>query len=66
MPLAVLESDDASRAEYLKRLFSKVYLKDIKERNRLQNLEICERVLDGIVADYPTDWAFIWNFIHET
>lgn len=48
MPLAVLESDDASRAEYLKRLFSKVYLKDIKERNRLQNLEICERVLDEL------------------
>lgn len=48
MPLAVLEPDDASRAEYLKRLFSTVYLKDIKERNRLQNLEICERVLDEL------------------
>ena len=48
MPLAVLEPDDASRAAYLKRLFSTVYLKDIKERNRLQNLEICERVLDEL------------------
>lgn len=48
MPLAVLEPDDASRAEYLKRLFSTVYMKDIKERNRLQNLEICERVLDEL------------------
>jgi len=50
MPAAVLESDDVARAEYLKQLFSKVYFKDIRERNRLKSIETCERVLDELCS----------------
>lgn len=48
MPRAIQMNDDRSRADYLKRLFIEVYLKDIKERNRLKNLEISERILDAL------------------
>lgn len=50
MPAAVLERDDAARAEYLKGLFRKVYFSDIQERNRLRGIETCERVLDAICS----------------
>jgi len=50
MPMAVLEQDDVSRAEYLKKLFEKVYLKDIRERNKLRSVEICERVLNELCS----------------
>lgn len=48
MPWAVLEQDDLARAEYLKELYGKVYVKDIKERNRLKSVEICELVLNEV------------------
>lgn len=50
MPAAVLEADDVARAEYLRGLFEKVYFKDIRERNRLKNEEVCERVLDEVCS----------------
>ena len=50
MPAAVLEQDDAARAEYLKDLFRKVYFKDIQERNKLRGIETCERVLGAICS----------------
>ncbi|MBQ6142668.1 MAG: ATP-binding protein [Kiritimatiellae bacterium] len=50
MPMAVMDSDDASRAEYLKSLFGKVYLKDIVERNRLKSVELCELVLNALCS----------------
>lgn len=50
MPMAVMDSDDASRAEYLKALFEKVYLKDIRERNKLKGIEICELVLNELCS----------------
>ena len=50
MPLAVMDSDDVSRAEYLKALFEKVYLKDIRERNKLKGIEICELVLNELCS----------------
>lgn len=37
MPEAVLKPNDYERAEYLKRLFNEVYLKDIRERNKLRD-----------------------------
>lgn len=48
MPMAVLEKDDTVRARYLKDLFTKVYLKDIRERHRLRNDLISARVLDEL------------------
>ena len=50
MPIAVMDPDDASRAEYLKALFEKVYLKDIRERNKLKGIEICELVLNELCS----------------
>ncbi len=50
MPLAVLEKDDAARSKYLKDLFAKVYLKDIRERHRLKNDLISERVIDELCS----------------
>lgn len=48
MPVAVMEEDDVARAEYLKSLFSKVYVKDIIERHHLRTDAICESVLDVV------------------
>ena len=50
MPLAALERDDTARANYLKGLFSKVYLKDVKERNKLRSDHIAENVLDALCS----------------
>ena len=50
MPLAVIDPDDASRAEYLKALFDKVYLKDIRERNKLRGTTMCELVLNELCS----------------
>ena len=50
MPLAVMDPDDASRAEYLKALFDKVYLKDIRERNKLRGTAMCELVLNELCS----------------
>lgn len=46
MPLAVLERDDASRARYLKNLFSQVYVRDICERHRLKSDYVIAKVAD--------------------
>ena len=50
MPLSVMDPDDVSRAEYLKALFEKVYLKDIRERNRLKSSAMCELVLNELCS----------------
>ena len=50
MPMAVLERDDAARAKYLKDLFSKVYMKDIRERRKLKGDFILERVSDMLFS----------------
>ena len=50
MPLAVLEENDKERARYLKGLFEKVYLKDVRERNRLRSDHISECVLDELCS----------------
>ena len=50
MPLAVIESDDGARAQYLKNLFKKVYLKDVRERNKLRGDHVSECVLDALCS----------------
>ena len=50
MPLAVIERDDSERARYLKGLFEKVYLKDVRERNHIRNDNISECVLDELCS----------------
>jgi len=50
MPLAVAERDESARARYLKDLFSSVYLKDIRERYRLSDDLVLERVTDVLAS----------------
>ena len=50
MPLAILERNDKDRAKYLKGLFEKVYLKDVRERNHLRNDHISECVLNELCS----------------
>lgn len=46
MPEAVALQDEGERAEYLKRLFTEVYLKDIRERHRLKGDYVLGNVID--------------------
>ena len=48
--MAVLERDDGARARYLKGLFTKVYLKDVRERNKLRGDHVSECVLDALCS----------------
>ena len=50
MPAAVLERNDAMRSRYLKDIFSKVYLSDIRERNKLKDDIVLERVADMLFS----------------
>lgn len=46
MPLVLSKSDDAAKMDYLKSLFSEVYIKDIKERKKIEYVDELEQVLD--------------------
>lgn len=48
MPLAVAESDDRLRAEYLKRLYPEVYINDIRNRNRLRDDYVLSHLIDVV------------------
>ena len=48
MPVAVLESDDRLRAEYLRGLFNEVYVSDIRQRYRLKDDYILSKLIDVI------------------
>lgn len=48
MPLAVAETDDRLRMEYLKGLSSEVYLKDICKRHRLHDDYVLSRLMDVV------------------
>jgi len=50
MPMAVLERNDSVRSKYLKDLFAKVYMKDIRERHRLKDDTALERVADMLFS----------------
>lgn len=45
MPLAVMEKNETEKAEYLKNLFNKIYIADIKERYKLRD----EVPLSGLI-----------------
>ncbi|MBR3958239.1 MAG: ATP-binding protein [Kiritimatiellae bacterium] len=48
MPLAVAEPDERLRAEYLKNLYSEVYINDIRKRHRLHDDYVLSRLIDVI------------------
>ncbi len=48
LPLCVLTESEKEKASYLKKLFKKTYLTDIKERHNIQNDMEMERLLDII------------------
>ena len=48
MPLAVAETDERARAEYLKRLHTEVYIKDIRERHRLRDDFVLACLIDVV------------------
>lgn len=50
MPMVLYRKDDASKMDYLKSLFSEVYLKDIVERKRIKREDILSSTLDLICS----------------
>ena len=48
MPLAVTETDEQARASYLDRLFSEVYVSDIRKHNRLRDDYVLGRLIDVV------------------
>ena len=50
MPAAFIKTNEAARVEYLKGLFEKVYLKDIRERHKLKSTDICGRVMSALCS----------------
>ena len=50
MPLAVLERDAAARSAYLKGLFERVYLKDIRERRKIRDEFVLGRTVDILAS----------------
>ena len=50
MPLAVLERDATARSAYLKGLFERVYLKDIRERRKIRDEFVLGRTVDVLAS----------------
>ena len=50
MPLAVLEKDEKEKEKYLKELFSKIYIADIKERYNLKNEESLSVLINVLLS----------------
>ena len=48
MPLAVAETDERLRAEYLRNLYSEVYINDIRKRYRLRGDYVLSRLIDVV------------------
>jgi predicted AAA+ superfamily ATPase len=46
MPLIVSRPDDAAKMDYLRSLFSEVYIKDIVERKHIERQDVLEQILD--------------------
>lgn len=46
MPLILSRPNDAAKMNYLKSLFSEVYIKDIVERKRIERPDVLEQILD--------------------
>ena len=50
MPLCVLENDEKEKGRYLKELFTKIYIADIKERYKLKDEEPLSALIDVILS----------------
>ena len=50
MPLCVLENDEREKEKYLKELFTKIYIADIKERYKLKDEESLSALIDVILS----------------
>lgn len=50
MPLAVLENSQSEKEEYLKSLFKRIYLADIKERYNLRDEEMLDSLVDVLFS----------------
>ena len=50
MPFAVLEKNETEKAEYLKNLFTKIYIADIKERYKLKDEAPLSSLIDVILS----------------
>lgn len=50
MPLCVLENDEKEKEKYLKELFTKIYIADIKERYKLKDEEPLSALIDVILS----------------
>ena len=46
MPLIISRPDDGAKMNYLKSLFSEVYIKDIAERKRIERQDVLEMIID--------------------
>lgn len=46
MPLILSRPDDAAKMNYLKSLFTEVYIKDIVERKKIERQDVLEQILD--------------------
>lgn len=46
MPLILSRPNDAAKMNYLKSLFSEVYIKDIVERKRIERQDVLEQIID--------------------
>ena len=46
MPLVLSRPNDAAKMNYLKSLFSEVYIKDIVERKKIERQDVLEQILD--------------------
>ena len=46
MPLIISRPDDEAKMNYLKSLFSEVYIKDIAERKRIERQDVLEMIID--------------------
>jgi predicted AAA+ superfamily ATPase len=50
MPLVLSRPDDAAKMQYLKSLFSEVYIKDIVERKRIERQEVLGQNIDFLCS----------------
>lgn len=50
MPLTILKKNETEKTEYLKNLFTKIYIADIKERYKLKNEESLSCLIDVIFS----------------
>lgn len=50
LPQVVLESDTTKKKEHLRNLFAHTYLKDIKERNTIQNTDDLDEIVNTIAS----------------